>query len=65
MGPPSLLRAPGRGQNWIPEPASSIGSQDSSFQRRLSGFCLRTTVSVANGNPSVPLLLEMVNIDEL
>ena len=31
LGPPPLLIAPGRGQNWISEPASSIGSQGRTF----------------------------------
>ena len=27
MGPPPTLRAPGRGQNWVPDPVSSTGAQ--------------------------------------
>ena len=55
LGPPILKRAPGIGQNQIPEPASSIGSQGSNipFREDVVKSAIWTTVSVTNGHPSV------------
>ena len=67
LGPFPLLRAPGRGQNQIPEVASSISSQGRNvlFREGIVKSAVRTTVSVANIHPLVPPPLEMVIVDEL
>ena len=67
MGPPPLLRAPGRGQNQMPEPASSTGSQGRNicFREAIVESVIRTTVLVANSHPLVLPPLEMVNVIEL
>ena len=66
MGPLPLSRASGRGQNWVPDPASSTGAQGRNFPFREDRVesAIRTTVSVANGCPLVPPLLDMVDNDE-
>ena len=67
MGPPHLSRAPERDQNWIPEPASSVGSQGRNipFREDIVESPIRTTISVANDHPLVLPPLKMVNINVL
>ena len=66
MGPSCLSRAPGRGGNWIQEPASSVGSQGRNIPfKDIVRSAIRTTVLVANGHPSVLPPLEMVDVNEL
>ena len=64
MGPP-LSRALGRGQSWALDPTSSAGTQGRSvpFREDIVKSVIRSTVLVANGHPSVPPPLEMVNGD--
>ena len=61
-----LSQAPGRGQNCIPEPTSSIGSQGRNvpFKEDVVESTIRTSVSVANDHPLVPLPLETVDVNE-
>ena len=65
-GPPSLSRAPGRGKNWTPEPASSTCSQGRNipFRKDIIELAIRTTVSVAHSHPLVLTALKTVNVNE-
>ena len=63
MAPSLLSRALGKGKIWVPDPTSSAGAQGRSvpFREDIVKSTIRTTVSVANGHPSVLPPLEMIN----
>ena len=66
MGPPSLLGALERCQNWILGPVSSAGTQSRNvpFSEDIVESVIRTTVAVANNCPSMLPPLETVNGNE-
>ena len=66
MGPPPLLRALERDQNWVPDPASSAGPQGRNvpFREDMVESVIRTIVSVANNHPSMLPSLETVDGNE-
>ena len=51
-------RALGRGQKWVPDPASSAGIQSRNvpFREGVVELVVMTTVLVANGHPIMPPL---------
>ena len=55
MGTSPPSKALGRGQDWVPDPASSAGTQGRNvpFGKGVGESAIRTTVSVANGDPSM------------
>ena len=63
MGPPSVLTALGRGQNWVPDPAFSVATKGRSVPCRedIVESVITTIVSVANGCPLMLPPLEIVD----